>query len=526
MTTAALGAMLRIRLRTGWKAVLVWVVGLGATMAATTSSISGLYDTQAKIQTYADAVTAGDALVAVNGRVAGVDTLGGVVANEFGFVASFAIPFMAIALVARMTRRDEEHGRLEMLLAGRIGRSAPLVAAVLVTASALTAVAAALFLSLVAIGVPAGGALLYSASMGMLGLVFTGVAGLAAQLVGHARGVYAVGFGGIVLAYVLRGVGDVQVHSLTWLSPLGWQESVRAFGERRWWPLLVPLVVAGVLIALAVVESARRDLGSARLRHGAAAPRASGLLRAPIGLAFRLHGGSIAGWAAATVVVSATFGALAQPLVDAIEGNNSLAKAMGASGSTGLDAVLTMTALFLGLLGGGYVVQAIGVLRAEETSGRLESRLAGTRSRVAWLGTHLLVVLVGALVVIGLGTVALVLATTWSTGKSSAGPITGAVASYLPAIAVLGGLAVLLFGALPRLQALGWAAYAVAAVIGYLGDALGLAGPVKALSPYQDVGNPPQDPSAPAALVALVVLGLLGVVAGVIGFRRRGIPQM
>ena len=41
---------------------------------------------------------------------------------------------------------------------------------------------------------------------------------------------------------------------------------------------------------------------------------------------------------------------------------------MGAAGTTGLDAVLSMTALMLALMGAGYAVQAIGVLRAEETS--------------------------------------------------------------------------------------------------------------------------------------------------------------
>ncbi|HEX7716509.1 MAG TPA: hypothetical protein VF416_04410, partial [Marmoricola sp.] len=188
MSTAALDTMLRIRVRTAWKAVAAWVLGIGLTVVATTSSISGLYDTPAKITSYADAVTAGDAMVVINGRVAGVDSLGGIVANEFGFVASFAIPFMAVALMARMTRRAEELGRLEMLLAGRIGRSAPLVAALTITTIALGLVAATLAASLLAIGVPATAALLYSASMGALGLVFAGFAAVAAQLVEHARG--------------------------------------------------------------------------------------------------------------------------------------------------------------------------------------------------------------------------------------------------------------------------------------------------------------------------------------------------
>jgi ABC-2 type transport system permease protein len=525
VSTAALDTMLRIRVRTAWKAVVAWVFGIGVTVLATTSSISGLYDTPAKIRSYADAVSAGDAMVVINGRVAGVDSLGGIVANEFGFVASFAIPFMAVALVARMTRRAEELGRLEMLLAGRIGRSAPLVAALAITAVALALVAAILDASLVGIGVPAGDALLYAASMGALGLVFAALAAVAAQLVEHARGVYAAGLGAIVAAYLLRGIGDVRLHPLTWLSPLGWQENTRAFGDQRWWPLAISLGAAAVTIAVAVAESARRDLGSARIRRHGAEPQATGLLRTPVGLALHLHRGSVLGWGVAAVVVSATFGALAQPLTDAIEGNATLASAMGATGASGIDAVLTMSALLLALLVGGYVVQAVGVLAGEEAAGRLEVRLAGTRSRAAWAGTHLAVVLAGTLLVTGCGAVALAVATELSTGESVAGATARAVLAYLPAIGVLGGFAFLLFGTAPQVRVLAWAAYAVAALVGYLGDPLNLPGPLLDVSPFQVVGDPPQGYGDPVGFAVLASLTVVAVVAGMTGFRRRGVPR-
>lgn len=37
---------------------------------------------------------------------------------------------------------------------------------------------------------------------------------------------------------------------LTWLSPLGWGEQVRPFGDERWWALLLPLaLLAGATLA-------------------------------------------------------------------------------------------------------------------------------------------------------------------------------------------------------------------------------------------------------------------------------------
>jgi ABC-2 type transport system permease protein len=116
--------MVRVHLRTGWLAIVVWIVAVAATMESTVAAIHGLYDTPAKVHTYAAAVK-GDALMMLNGKIAGIDSLGGIVANEFGFMASFAIPFMAVSLVSRMTRKNEEQGRMEALLAGRIGRGTP-----------------------------------------------------------------------------------------------------------------------------------------------------------------------------------------------------------------------------------------------------------------------------------------------------------------------------------------------------------------------------------------------------------------
>jgi ABC-2 type transport system permease protein len=516
--------MVRVHLRTGWLVVTVWIVALAATMAFTVSAIQGLYDTPAKIHSYAAAVR-DDALVTLNGKVAGIDSLGGIVANEFGFLASFAIPFMAVSLITRMTRRNEELGRLEAVLAGRIGRTTPLLAAVVVTLGAEVLTAVALFASLAGVGVPAADAALYSLSMGALGVAFLAITTLAAQLVVHARGVVAIGLGAIIAAYLLRGFGDVTWSPLTWLSPLGWQEQTRAFGDQRWWPLLLPLVVAAGLITAALVITARRDVGSALLVAGGAAPEASRLLRTPWGIAVRAHRGSLLGWAAATVAVAATYGSVAQPLVDAIDGNPALASAMGAGDGSGRDAVLAMTTLLLAFLAAGYAVQAVGVLRAEETSGRLETRLSGDRGRWRWLSVHLAVVGIGILVVSAAGGAAFALSASWSLGDDVAGQVLRAVVDFLPAVAFFGALAVVVFAVVPRWGPVVWLVYAAGVVIAYLAAPLDLAGAVRVLSPFHLIGSPPVDPVEAGHQVLLGALTLTGLVTAYAGFRRRDVPQ-
>ena len=516
--------MVRVHVRTCWVAMTVWVVGVAATMALTVSAIRGLYDTPEKIHTYATAVR-DNALVMLNGRVAGLDSLGGIIANEFGFLASFAVPFMAVSLVTAMTRKNEELGRLEAVLAGRIGRTTPLLAAMLAVLGAEGLTTVALFASLAGAGVPLADAALYSLSLGTLGVVFLAAAAFAAQLVEHARGVSALGLGAIIASYLLRGIGDVQWSPLTWLSPLGWQEQTRAFGDARWWPLLVPLVAASGLATAAHTLAARRDAGSALLATRTADAEASPFLRTPLGIALRSHRGSLLGWTAATVAVSATYGSVARPLVDAIRGNPAIAKAMGASGSTGVDAVLAMTSLLLALLGAGYAIQAVGVLRAAESSGRLEARLAGDRSRWQWLSMHLVVIGVGIGIVSGTGAAAFAVSASWSVGNDVTSQVVQAVAAFLPAVVLFGGLAVLVFAVAPRWGAAVWLAYAAGVVIAYLADPINLAAAIRALSPFHVIGDPPVDPVRPGDVVLLAALTVGCLAAGYAGFRRRSIPH-
>ena len=110
---SGVGLNLRVQWRTGWKALLAWVIGLFAVVLLTATSITSLYDTPAKLQEYAK-TTGTPALRMLNGAVAGIDTLGGALVNELGFVVAFAVPLLAIALTVRGTRREEEAGRLNI----------------------------------------------------------------------------------------------------------------------------------------------------------------------------------------------------------------------------------------------------------------------------------------------------------------------------------------------------------------------------------------------------------------------------
>ncbi|MGV8910969.1 MAG: ABC transporter permease, partial [Propionicimonas sp.] len=451
--------------------------------------------------------------------------LGGVIQDEFGFMAAFLLPLLGISLVARATRREEEAGRLELLLGGRIARRDPTLAALLVATATIAATVVLFAVGLAVFGVTLAGSVLYSLSLGALAFVFVGLAALLAQLTRHSRGVYSWSLIVLATSYVLRGVGDLTRTWLTWLSPLGWAEKAAPFGDQRWWALMIPLAVGLALSAAALRLASRRDLGSAFIRDSAG-PGRSERLRHPIGLAAWIHGPATLGWLAGAVLLTGMMGALSHQLLDMVSGNPAIANAMGIATGRPLDGFVGATQLYLALIAMGYVVQAITTLRAEEAEGRLEVRLSGTMSRARLLTSHALVVLSGLLVIVLGSSLVLALATALSVGHpAELTPILESGLAYLPAELVIGGLALALYGLRPQLMGAAWAAYAAITFIAFLGPGLKFAQWILDLAPTTRVGNPPAGAvqSNTLAITAAIAATLTAVAFA--AFHRRSVPQ-
>lgn len=516
---AGTGALLRLALRRDRLTTPLWVLVLGGSFSSVTSSFTSLYDTAAQRAELAASTNGNSSLRALYGPVFS-DSIGGLVAwRMVGFGAVLAA-VMSLMIVARHTREEEETGRQELLSSAVVGRSAPLSAALLAAVTANAALAVVIAAGLAGAGAGGPGAAALALAVAGTGVLFACTAAVAAQLTENTRLVRGLTSAVLGAAFVLKAAGDAATDDasspLTWLSPIGWAENVRAYASERWWVLLLPVAAILVQAALAHALTTRRDIGMSFLpsRPGPAAGRIS----SASGLALRLQRGALTGWTLSFAVVGLVFGGLANGAAELVGDNartQEIFRRMG--GAAGLtDTFLAATAGLLGMVAALYVVASVLRLHGEETAGRAEPVLAGPVGRTHWAAGHLVVAFGGSALLLTAGGLGLAL----GHGHRPAA-ILGATLVQLPAVWLLGGLAVLLYGAAPKLAAGAWALVGLCLAVGWIGPALDLPPAAMNLSPFSHLPKLPGD-AMTWPPVLLMTTGAAALIAtGLATLRRR-----
>ncbi|MFG3495756.1 ABC transporter permease [Streptomyces sp. NPDC047928] len=514
---AGTGALLRLALRRDRVMLPIWVLVTGGMVASGAGSIDTLYDTPAKRAQVAVTLGANSSLRSLYGPVFG-DSTGGLVAWRFGVFAAVLAAVMSLIIVVRHTREEEETGRQELLSSAMVGRRAPLTAALLAALVANTGVTVIITAGLAGLG--GSGALALGLAVGATGMVFATMAAIVAQLTESAR--LAKGLTSAVLgfAFVLRAAGDAGTPDgdsvLTWLSPVGWAENVRPYAGDRWWVLALTAAAIAVQAVLAYELTSRRDVGMSFLpaRPGPAAGR----LATAGGLAWRLQRGGVLGWTLGFLVAGIVFGGMVEGAADLVGDNEQAREIFERMGGQQAitDAFLAAMIGMFGMIASLYTVGSVLRLHGEETSQRAEPVLANAVGRLRWAAGHLVIAFAGAALIMFAAGLGLFL-----TYGKDLGPILGAAAVQLPAVWLLGGLAVLLHGAFPKAAVAAWAYAGLSLALGWIGPALNLPQAVLNLSPF---GHLPKLPGADPAwtpLLLLLALAIALVAAGLAGLRRR-----
>lgn len=522
-----LGTMVRFVLRRNRIRLAVWwlmIVGLFAYVGA---YYHELLNTQQALDDFA-ALSDVPSIKALSGLAAAPATLGGAVWTKIWMTCVLMLAFAVIFLVTRNGRADEEAGRTELLRSRALGLHAYTAATWTVTAGLCVAVGAGISVMSIASGLdPVGagitGSLVLGASVTGVGLVSLGVAAVTGQVTSTSRAANAQACGLVGAMYAVRMVGDLGSGALTWASPIGWGQQMAPWGADRWWPLLLSLGLTTLLLLGATRLETRRDLGSGLLRQRPGPASAQRRWTSPLGLALHLERGVIAGWTLTVVACGLLFGSVIPAMNDLI--NDSGVALESYLRGSGMDALLSLLVTMMAMITTVFAMQTAMTLRIDEASGILEAQLAGAVSRVRWAGQRLLIPSLGSAALLALGGGLLGFGYASATGDNAMiGTLLLAALAYWPAVMVLTGITVALFGWLPRATISGsWAVVGVMWVTVVAGDALRLPSWLLDVLPLSATPYQPLETMAWTPLIALglVAAGLFAV--GLFGFRRRDV---
>jgi ABC-2 type transport system permease protein len=506
----------------------VWILVFSLMTVFSASATMALYPDVASRVTAASAVNEVPVAVAMYGRIWDPTSLGALSLLKLAAMGGVLIGVLAIMLVTRHARAEEERGRTELLGATVVGAWAGLSAAVIVTAIAMVGIGVLSAVGLAAVGLPSAGSWAFGLSWAATGLAFAAIAAITNQLSSSARAANAIAMIVLAATYLLRALGDVLGDAdgptaLSWLSPIGWGQQVRPFAGDHVAVLLIPVLFSVIALWVAFVLQARRDLGAGLLPDRSGRASAAAGLRSPLALAWRLQYPLLLGWLVAYAVLSSIVGSIVNDLGDMMDTPQAQQMITALGGTDVLmDAFIALEFSMLAFVTAAYGIVASRRLATEEAEGRAEPVLATNVSRTRFLLSHLVVALVGTTLLTLTQGAAFALASAAESGESDRiGATIGAALAYLPAIWLMTGVVVLLFGLVPRMTFVAWILLVGFLLISELGALLSWPDAITGLSPF---GHVPQLPASamdwtPVLVLLAIAAALMG--AGVAAFRRR-----
>lgn len=521
-------ALLRLALRRDRLLVPVVVLGLTTLAVSSSQATLALYPTPADVTSELGGALSNPALLAMYGPITNPTSPDAFAIYKTVMMGAIFLSLGSYAIVRRHTRTEEEEGRFELVGAGVVGRRAPLVAAMLLAVSTVVLTCLMTVAGMLALGMDPVGTLAFGVSWFGIGLTMTAVTAVAAQVATTARGCAGLAIGFLGASFLVRAVADAVQGAqwLSWLSFLGWAQKVQPYGGNRFSTVLIPIAASIALTALAFHLLERRDLGAGMFATRPGPATAGRWLGSPLGLAWRLQRWSLLGWTVAYVLVGALFGSIAGS-VSQMFSDPAMADLLRQLGGQGTltDLFLSAEFSFVAIVTAAYGIAATLRLRGEERDIRAEPLLATSTSRWTWLGSHLVIALVGTLwlmLVLG-ASVGLVRGIAVGDVGAELPKLTEAALAPLPAVWVCVGLTVLVFGLVPRWTSVAWAILVTFLVIGEFGELLGLPGWLQDLSPFAHLPALPGGVVTAAPLLALAAIAVFLIASGSVSFRRRDV---
>ena len=427
----------------------------------------------------------------------------------------------------RVTRGEENAGRWDLLLAGRLRKADVVLRSLAALTGSAALVGVAVALALLTARTAIAGTAIHAAGTACVALTFATAALLASQVMPGRTSATGTAVAAVGVGLALRIIADSSPHFawLAWVTPFGLTARSAPYAENRILPLIVLGAFPIALATAALVAAHHRDLGDGVLTLSDSRPPRTRYLRSIWGFALRRTTRITLGWAAGVAAAFTLAGALLATVLEYLQTNAQIAQMAAAAGLSGPVSVNTFVAPLFSLLPivtGLYAAMRLATLIADEKAGRWTLLFAQPLSRARLLSVEIAVT-VSAIIALHCSAAIAI----WCGAKLTDAPLqftdafSGAM-NTVPVALLAAGAAALGVGWFPH-----WALAigALPIVGGYLLNVLvqsaNSPGWIAKLSPWAHVAAVPDAPPNWGATVALLLLGAFLTALGVFGYARR-----
>ncbi|QNO14201.1 ABC transporter permease [Alkalicella caledoniensis] len=507
----------------------IWVVSIVLITILIGIALPGLYTTGAERQIMAESME-NPAMVAMLGPVYGIDDYhdGAMMSNFMLLFTALGVGIMSILFVTRHTREDEEEGRIEMVRSLPVGPLSNLasISLVLIAVNVLLSVIVGLGLAALGLeGMDFMGSMLYGVALGVTGIFFLAITALFAQLTSTTRGTIGYSFTFLLIAYLIRAIGDTSNPAISMLSPFGWVLRTEVFVNNYWWPVLLTLGASLAILVFALYLTSIRDLGAGFIPAKPGRKSASAFLQSPLGLALRLQRTAIISWVLGMFILGVSYGSIFGDIEVFLDGSGMIADMLPKiEGVTLAETFLTFLFTIISILSTVPVLMFILKLAGEEKLSRTEHLYARSVSRTNVLVSYLSISFVSSVVMQFMSVIGLWYAAAAVMEEPIAlSTILSSAFVYLPAIWAMIGVAVLLIGWLPSWTGMSWLYLGYSFVVVYMGNLLQFPKWMGKLSPFGNVPQLPVDDFSLPKFLILTIIAIALTVLGGIGYNKRDI---
>lgn len=519
----AVGWLVARQIRRGTLIVAAVCAGMSAVVAVQyQTTFEGAID-----QSGLQALVENPAIRILFGPPVALDDAGGFTVWRTGTPLLILASVWILLAATRITRGEEDAGRLDLLLAGRLRMVNVVLRSMAVLGCTALVISTAVGAGLVAAGTDATGALVYAAAFLGATLAFATGGVLASQIMATRSAAVGVTVGLLGMAMLVRMLADgaPKLAWLAWTTPFGLTARAAPYADNRVGPLLV---LAGLPVAFglaALVAARNRDVGRGLVKLAVRRRPRTALLGSISGFAVRRAIRPTAAWATGIGAYFLLVGALIASILEFFDTNRRFAELAAAAGFAGLDSANGFAGALFSLLAiptGLYAASRLAALVTDERARRWTPLFATDVSRIRMAGTEITAVTTGVILLHVIAGLAM-----WAGAAITGAPL--AIDDALAGALNSASIAWLAVGA--AALAVGWLPSAVGAVGaipvagGFLLNVVteGTNAPkwIADLSPFAHLPAVPNASPDWAAVAAFTVTGVSLVALGLTAFARR-----